>query len=72
MTDGVDTQSQNTDYAKSLTEVEKGDVTIYPVYLETFNDVQPAANRRVCWHFRFAADRLSARPDRNTLRESII
>jgi len=38
MTDGVDTTSQNSNFAKSLVEVEKEDVTIYPVYFDTKND----------------------------------
>jgi VWFA-related protein len=38
MTDGVDTTSQNSNFAKSLMAVEKEDVTIYPIYFDTKND----------------------------------
>lgn len=38
ITDGVDTTSQKTTYAKALTEVEKNDVTVYPIYLNTNDD----------------------------------
>ena len=44
MTDGVDTTSQGSDFAKSLTEVEMDDVTIYPIYFDTFKDRPPARN----------------------------
>ena len=46
MTDGVDTTSQKSTFASSLTEVEKEDVTIYPVYVDTFNDPRNPGNRR--------------------------
>lgn len=35
MTDGVDTTSQKSTFAASLTEVEKNDTTVYPVYFDT-------------------------------------
>jgi VWFA-related protein len=38
MTDGVDTTSRKSDFASSLSEVEKEDVTIYPIYIDTFGD----------------------------------
>jgi VWFA-related protein len=38
MTDGVDTTSEKSTFAKSLAAVEKDDVTIYPVYVDTFAD----------------------------------
>jgi VWFA-related protein len=37
MTDGVDTTSRKSTFAQSLSEVEKEDVTIYPIYVDTFN-----------------------------------
>ena len=46
MTDGVDTTSQKSTFARSLAEVEKEDVTIYPVYFDTFNDPRNPGNRR--------------------------
>ena len=39
MTDGVDTTSKDSNFAKSLTEVEKEDVTTYPIYFDTFGDI---------------------------------
>lgn len=36
MTDGVNTTSEESTYATSLSEVEKNDVTIYPVRFDTF------------------------------------
>jgi VWFA-related protein len=44
MTDGVDTTSENSDFEKSLTEVEKEDVTVYPTYFDTMNDHPPGRN----------------------------
>ena len=38
MTDGVDTTSRKSSYAASIAEVEKSDVSIYPVLYETMND----------------------------------
>ena len=38
MTDGVDTTSQNSTFAKSLSTVETADVSIYPIYYDTFAD----------------------------------
>lgn len=38
MTDGVDTTSRTTTYADSLIEVEKSDVSIYPVFYDTLVD----------------------------------
>jgi VWFA-related protein len=46
MTDGVDTTSQKSTFASSLSEVEKEDVTIYPVYVDTFMDPRNPGNRR--------------------------
>lgn len=49
MTDGVDTTSKKSTFAKSLTEVEKEDVTIYPIYFDTFQDRSRALNRQNDW-----------------------
>jgi hypothetical protein len=38
MTDGVDTTSRSSTFANSLAEVEKHDVTIYPVHFDSFGD----------------------------------
>jgi VWFA-related protein len=38
MTDGVDTTSRSSDFSKSLAEVEKEDITIYPIHFDTRND----------------------------------
>ena len=46
MTDGVDTTSRKTTFAKSLTEVEKEDVTIYPIYVDTYKDPRNIGNLR--------------------------
>jgi VWFA-related protein len=37
-TDGVDTTSEKSTWTNSLTEIEKEDVTIYPMYVDTFSD----------------------------------
>ena len=49
MTDGVDTTSQNSSFARSLSEVEKQDVTIYPIYFDTFGDNTRAFNSSNDW-----------------------
>ncbi|PYT01092.1 MAG: hypothetical protein DMF63_05375 [Acidobacteria bacterium] len=51
MTDGVDTTSRNSNFARSLMEVEKEGVTIYPVYFDTKNDdhTRPGNNRPDDW-----------------------
>jgi VWFA-related protein len=45
MTDGVDTTSQKSDFARSLVEVEKDAVSIYPVYFDTFNEAMQQRGR---------------------------
>jgi len=37
LTDGVDTTSRRTRYSEALMEAEKSDVSVFPVYLDTFN-----------------------------------
>lgn len=50
MSDGVDTTSTSSTFANSLREVEKGDVSYYPIYFDTFRYVTSARNRRIDPH----------------------
>jgi hypothetical protein len=49
MTDGVDTTSESSTFAKSLAEVEKEDVTVYPVYVDTFGDSRRVRSLQNDW-----------------------
>jgi len=49
MTDGVDTTSKNSTFERSLAEVEKDAVTIYPIYFDTKNDHSRLGNRTDDW-----------------------
>ena len=46
MSDGVDTTSTGSTFANSLREVEKGDVSYYPIYFDTFRYVSGVRNRQ--------------------------
>jgi VWFA-related protein len=42
ITDGVDTTSRRTDFERSLLDAEKGNVTCFPIYLDTFSRLPPS------------------------------
>jgi VWFA-related protein len=47
MTDGVDTTSSKWTYASSLAALERTNVMVYPIYIDTFSDAVAATNRGI-------------------------
>src|SRR5690606_9444163 len=47
LSDGVDTTSFRTDFERSLLDVEKGNVTYFPIYLETFSLIPRVLPRNI-------------------------